>query len=102
PASVITYLNTYWMAHQHMWAIYARADRNIFQESDTNMLTEAWHHMLKGYFGDGKRNRRMDHLIHTLTVDAMQYFKARHQRQLAGIEGHNLEQAARLEVNKRA
>ncbi|KAF9030537.1 hypothetical protein BDZ89DRAFT_903018, partial [Hymenopellis radicata] len=95
PSSVMDYLSTTWMGVKPMWATYFRSDRNIYEVSDTNMLTEAWHHMLKSYFNDGKRNRRLDHLIHTLVVDVMQYFKAGHQRQLAGLEGPNLEERER-------
>ncbi|KAF9012953.1 hypothetical protein BDZ89DRAFT_963351, partial [Hymenopellis radicata] len=104
PASVLLYLRQYWVNDEWkpLWATYFRQERSIFEESETNMLVEAWHHLLKTYFGDGKRNRRVDHLIHILTVVAMQYFKARHQAQLAGLHGYNLEQTARLDIAKRA
>lgn len=102
PESIIAYLTKNWVGEKTMWAAYFRCDRTIFERADTNMLVEAWHHLLKGYFNEGVRNRRMDHLIHTLSVDCMQYFKARHQRQLAGLEGHNLLETAKQSLEERA
>nr|GAT55236.1 predicted protein [Mycena chlorophos] len=59
--------------------------RTVFQESDTNMTNESMHHFYKDYIADRQRNKRMD-----LT------------EQLAGVHGHNLEQAGRVEVLQRA
>ena len=58
PESVIEYLQTYWMGDENikLWSAIYRTDRNVFQLCDTNMLVEAWHHLLKGTFMQGKRN----------------------------------------------
>ncbi|KAJ7055429.1 hypothetical protein C8F01DRAFT_928830, partial [Mycena amicta] len=103
PPSVIKYLETYWMAPKWLpkWAVYFRTERTIFLESDTNMLID-WHHYLKSFLGDGKRNRHLDSLICILTEDVDRFFQPKHQAQLAGRYGHNLKQAARIDVLKRA
>ncbi|KAL0565316.1 hypothetical protein V5O48_016707 [Marasmius crinis-equi] len=54
------------------------------------MLTEAWHHLLKGYFIEGKRNRWCDHLIYTCTKIAIPHFISHQHRQEAEFEGLNL------------
>jgi hypothetical protein len=66
------------------------------------MLVEAWHHLLKGDFLEGKRNRRLDHLIHVLYDVAIPHFIARHRRQEMGFEGPNLELKHRIKVTARA
>ncbi|PBK60362.1 hypothetical protein ARMSODRAFT_852105, partial [Armillaria solidipes] len=105
PPSMITYLKQYWIDNNKIksyWSAIYRLDRTILEECDTNMLLEAWHHLLKGNFAEGKRNQRLDHLIHLLVVVSMHHFIHRHTRQAAGFEGPNLEAAARMEVQRRA
>ncbi|PBK79817.1 hypothetical protein ARMGADRAFT_884235, partial [Armillaria gallica] len=84
------------------WSAVYRRDRTILEECDTNMLVEAWHHLLKGHFGEGKRNRCLDHLIYLLVVVSMRYFIHRYSRQASGLEGPNLEVQARQQVEDRA
>jgi hypothetical protein len=88
PESVVEYLQTYWMGDENikLWSAIYRADRNVFQLCDTNMLVEAWHHLLKGTFMQGKRNRRLDHLIHILVDQAIPHFIHKHRRQEFGFE----------------
>lgn len=102
PESVISYLRTYWLNDIKLWSAVYRQDRNIFQLCDTNMLVEAWHHLLKGTFMQGKRNRRLDQLIHTLINVAIPHFIHRHHRQLHGFEGPDLEIKKMLEIESRA
>ncbi|KAJ6616309.1 hypothetical protein B0H10DRAFT_1657326, partial [Mycena sp. CBHHK59/15] len=101
PASIIQYLQTYWMKEVELWSAAFRADHTIFELSDTNMLVEAWHHLLKGDFLEGKRNRCLDHLIHALCNKAIPHFIARHRRQDMGFEGPDLELKHRIEVTER-
>jgi hypothetical protein len=61
-----------------------------------------WHHLLKGDFLEGKRNRRLDHLIHVLTEKAIPHFIARHRRQAYGFEGPDLELRKRIKIEERA
>ncbi|KAF8961834.1 hypothetical protein BDZ97DRAFT_1641064, partial [Flammula alnicola] len=92
PPSVVTYFETYWLGDNiKLWSAVFRKDRTIFQLCDTNMLVEAWHHLLKGNFMQGKRNRRLDHLIHILVDHAIPHFIHRHRRQEFGFEGGDLE-----------
>lgn len=89
-------------AQQQMWSAVHRVDRDIFEEGDTNMLVEAWHHVLKGKFLDGKRNRRLDTLVCILHDDVIRHYKLRYHRQLHGFEGPDLEAQERIQVAERA
>jgi len=66
------------------------------------MLVEAWHHLFKGSFLQGKRNRRLDHLIYVLVDHAIPHFIEKHHRQEAGFEGADLEVQERIAVEGRA
>lgn len=46
PKSIQVYLRDYWLPVQELWSAVARQNRTIFQESDTNMLVEAYVHNL--------------------------------------------------------
>ncbi|KAJ7743737.1 hypothetical protein DFH07DRAFT_711389, partial [Mycena maculata] len=82
-------------------AVY-RKDRNIFEACDTNMLIEAWHHVLKGKFLLNKRNRRMDHLVWTLIMQVMPYHSLKQRRQDLGFEGIDIEVRKRRDIVKRS
>ncbi|KAJ7938711.1 hypothetical protein B0H13DRAFT_1583399, partial [Mycena leptocephala] len=99
PPSVIAYLEKNWLSQRdvEMWSARYCRDRSIFELCDTNMLVESWHHLLKGNFLEGKRNRRVDHLLHVLINSAIPYFIAKH-RQDFGFEGPDLEVKRRMEV----
>jgi hypothetical protein len=47
---------------------------------------------------EGKRNRRLDHLIYILVHKCIPYFMARHRRQQFGFEGPDLELKRREEI----
>ncbi|KAE9388670.1 hypothetical protein BT96DRAFT_796534, partial [Gymnopus androsaceus JB14] len=81
-----------------MWSAIHRVDRSIFEESDTNMLIEAWHHVLKGKFLKGKRNRCFDHLLHVLTEEVIPYYLMKQTHQDLGFEGDDLEVKKRKQV----
>jgi hypothetical protein len=65
-------------------------------------LSVRWHHILKGKFLHGKRNRRIDHLIHVLINNVVAYFSAKHHRQDFGFEGLDLEMRHRATVDAAA
>ncbi|KAJ7119339.1 hypothetical protein C8R43DRAFT_901044, partial [Mycena crocata] len=100
PPSVVDYLITYWMKVVKLLSAVFRKDRHIFELGDTNMLVESCHHLLKGTLLEGKRNRRLDHLIHVLYDVAIPHFVAHHRRQSMGFEGPNLEIKHQLEVTQ--
>lgn len=55
------------------------------------------------YIGlEGKRNRRLDHLIYVLVHDVVPYFRAKHHWQEFGFEGLDLEMKRRAEINAAA
>ncbi|KAF9552751.1 hypothetical protein CPC08DRAFT_601808, partial [Agrocybe pediades] len=104
PASVVEYFKSYWLKDDtlKLWTAIYRQDHSIFQNCDTNMLVEAWHHLLKGTFLEGKRNRRLDHLIYVLNQRAIPYFIERHRRQEFGFEGGDLEVQKRIAIEEAA
>ncbi|KAJ7846440.1 hypothetical protein B0H14DRAFT_2280555, partial [Mycena olivaceomarginata] len=61
-----------------------------------------WHHVLKGKFLQGKRNRHMDHLISTLVNDVLPYYALKQRRQDLGFEGINIEVRKRQDILKRS
>ncbi|KAJ7171330.1 hypothetical protein C8R46DRAFT_836856, partial [Mycena filopes] len=107
----IDYLKRYWMSDTvvNMWAGVHQTGRNIFEACDTNMLVEAyvilpreplahltsvpcsWHHLLKGKFLHGKRNRRLNHLLSTLLNEVLPYYALKQRRQAIGFEGPDIE-----------
>ena len=58
--------------------------------------------MLKSIWLDGKRNRRVDHLIHMLVNKFMPEIEHRHKRQTLGMEGPNIGEKCRQEILTRA
>ncbi|KAF8482190.1 hypothetical protein F5888DRAFT_1582308, partial [Russula emetica] len=90
PKSVAQYIARDWLPYKEMWTAMSRQNRMIFEKGDTNMLLEAYHHVLKSGWLDGKRNWRMDHLIHMLVKEFLPDIEHRHKRQTLGMEGPNL------------
>jgi hypothetical protein len=91
PVSVVEYFETHWIPNVKQWSAVHWVGRTIFQDSDTNMLVEAWHHLLKGKFMQGKRNHRLDQLIHILVKQVIPHFIQKHHSQTHGFEGGDLE-----------
>src|SRR5260370_24540574 len=105
-----------------MWSVTSRQNRTIFEEGDTNMLLEAYvmsshisnliylfimffisyHHVLKSIWLEGKRNRRVDHLIHTVVIQYFPHLEIRHKRQERGMEGADLAETQRRQILTRA
>ncbi|KAN0132744.1 hypothetical protein V8E53_009415, partial [Lactarius tabidus] len=69
---------------------------------DTNMLIEAYHHVLKSMWLDRKRNRRADHLIYMLKEEMLLYYETCHNSQELGFDGSNLAQKRRKEILARS
>ena len=61
-----------------------------------------YHHVLKSIWLEGKRNRRVDHLIHTLVTEYLSDIELRHKRQMLGMEGPNLAEKRRRQILTRA
>ncbi|KAF8491687.1 hypothetical protein F5888DRAFT_1807194 [Russula emetica] len=102
PKSVAQYIARDWLPYKKMWSAMSRQNRTIFEKGDTNMLLEAYHHVLKSGWLDGKRNRRMDHLIHTLVKEFLPNIEHRHKWQTLGMEGPNLAEERRQQILTRA
>jgi hypothetical protein len=58
--------------------------------------------VLKSIWLEGKRNRRVDHLIHTLVMEFLPEVEIRHKRQMLGMEGLNLAEKRRRQIQTRA
>ncbi|KAJ7588438.1 hypothetical protein C8J56DRAFT_890227 [Mycena floridula] len=102
PPSMVEYLQKTWLPVRDMWSAIYHVNHSIDTENDTNMLVEAWHHLLKSKFLEGKRNRRLDHLIYILVIETIPYFIERHYRQGCGWAGLNRELERRQEIEERA
>ncbi|KAJ7050218.1 hypothetical protein C8F01DRAFT_1001090, partial [Mycena amicta] len=100
PPSVVQYLTAYWMRPDvvKMWSAFYRTGFDIFQANNTNMLVEAWHHVLKSMFLHGRRNRRLDHLLHILVESVIPHYALKHRRQQLGFQGIDLEEQKRLQA----
>ena len=103
PETLTAYLEKHWLPQKYkvMWSAVYRTGRTIFENCDTNMLVEAWHHVLKGKFLHSKRNHRMDHLLHCLVEEVLPYYRLKQARQEAGFEGVDLEVAERIKITAR-
>ncbi|KAF8079207.1 hypothetical protein FPV67DRAFT_1356857, partial [Lyophyllum atratum] len=104
PSYFNKYLEDYWLVPKflRMWSATFRKNRTVFQITETNMLVEAWHHVLKWKFLRGQRNRRLDHLLHVLIFLVVPYYALRERRQALGFEGDDLESKERAEALRRA
>jgi hypothetical protein len=118
PPKFTEYLKNTWMPDRivRMWSAVYRTEQSIFEACDTNMLVEAyvpidiafvlgqhltprsWHHVLKGKFLDGKRNRRLDHLINVLVARVAGYYALKQRRQELGFEGPDIEVLKRRKI----
>jgi len=118
PKSVAEYIAREWLPHKEMWSAASCQNCTIFEEGDTNMLLEAYvmsshisnliylfimffisyHHVLKSIWLEGKRNRRVDHLIHTLVIQYLPHLEIRHKRQERGMEGADLAEMRRRQI----
>ncbi|KZV59540.1 hypothetical protein PENSPDRAFT_595249, partial [Peniophora sp. CONT] len=92
PTYFVEYLQEYWMGQDWLekWTAMHRVGRDILSQSNTNMLIEVFHHVLKGTFLEGQQNRRVDDLIHILLSDCIKHYVLRQIRQEAGFEGRDL------------
>src|SRR5216684_2283855 len=61
-----------------------------------------YHHVLKSIWLEGKRNRRVDHLVHTLVVEFIPDLEMRHKRQELGMNGGDLAEKCRQLILRRA
>ncbi|KAJ6557066.1 hypothetical protein DFH09DRAFT_1488821, partial [Mycena vulgaris] len=86
------------MVDQELWSGVFRKDRTNFELSDTNMLVEAWHHVLKSKHLQGNRGRRVDHLIDTLINVTLTHNIANHRAQELGFQGSDLEVRERMKI----
>ncbi|KAI9428520.1 hypothetical protein H4582DRAFT_1819021, partial [Lactarius indigo] len=98
PQSLVDYLKTNRMNIVPLWSGTLRQQRTIYQEGDTNMLIESYHHVLKSHWLDGKRNWRADHLVHTLVVDMLPQYEIRALRQRKQFEGADLAKKRHMDI----
>src|SRR6266849_4579524 len=66
------------------------------------LFLTSYHHVLKDYWLDGKRNRRVDHLIHALVKDMIPSYEDRHKQQKLGMQGPNLAEKHQKDILARA
>ena len=80
------YLRTKW--HQHVTGSICS---QVFEEYYITQAKDSWHHVLKGKFLEGRRNRQIDHLIHILVDEVISYYKLKDQRRDGGFDGPDLQ-----------
>ncbi|KAH9173877.1 hypothetical protein EDB89DRAFT_2068386 [Lactarius sanguifluus] len=102
PQSLAEYLAREWVSVKEMWSAVFCQDRTIFEEGDTNMLLEAYHHVLKSKWLDRKRNRRIDNLIDTLLTDLLPHIHDHLKSQDIGLDGFDLAKECKEEILARA
>lgn len=61
-----------------------------------------YHHQLKSKWLGGKRNQRIDHLIHALIADILPDYVARYDSQMLGFKGPDLAEKRREQIRVRA
>src|SRR5258708_21828335 len=61
-----------------------------------------YHHVLKSIWVEGKRNRRVDHLVHMLVVEFILDLEMRHKRQELGMNGRDLAEKRRQLILRHA
>ncbi|KAF8911108.1 hypothetical protein CPB84DRAFT_1672351 [Gymnopilus junonius] len=84
PATFVKYLKDYWLTPRwiKMWpAIYSKqtcsSKHKLFIPFHYLICLyneTRWHHVLKGKFFNGWRNRHLDHLISTLVIKVVPYY----------------------------
>ena len=68
------YLETHWYKMKEKWAYSFRMNIPMFKFSNTNMLIESFHNLLKTNFFSKKVNRRVDRLIYMLIGPIQTHF----------------------------
>lgn len=67
-----------------------------------NSSSVRWHSILKGKFLNGKRNRRLDHLLGKLVKEVLPFYALKQRRQDLGFEGVDIEVKKRREILNRS
>ena len=63
-----------------------------------NLCLSRYHHQLKSKWLGGKRNQRIDHLIHVLIVNMLPDHVARYHSQMLGFKGPDLAEKRREQI----
>ncbi|SRR5258708_11497172 len=61
-----------------------------------------YHHVLKSIWLEGKRNRHVDHLVHTLVVEFILDLEMHHKRQELGMHGGDLAKQCHQQILRHA
>jgi hypothetical protein len=61
-----------------------------------------YHHQLKSKWLDGKRNQRIDHLLHTLIADMVPNYVGHYNSQMLGFKGPDLSEKRREQIRAQA
>ena len=85
------YLKREWLPKKEKWAYQFRIGVKMYKTTNTNMLIESFHNILKTQFLNGKKNRRIDKLIYILTGPLQKHYLLKQRRNVLGFSGPNLE-----------
>ena len=81
------YLDVHWFGKRKMWAFSFRKDIPMYRRTNTNMMIESFHNILKTQFFSGKINRRVDRLVYMLTGPIQNHFKRKDRENKFEING---------------
>ncbi|KAJ7687756.1 hypothetical protein B0H17DRAFT_1203460 [Mycena rosella] len=84
-----------------LWSAVYCKDRTVFLILICS-LKRMWRHVLKGSHMDGKRNRHVDQLIHTLINVALPSYIANHRAQQFGFHGPDIALQKRNSIHTQA
>ncbi|KAJ7599163.1 hypothetical protein C8J56DRAFT_721807, partial [Mycena floridula] len=103
PVDVCKYLWEDWLSEQFllMWSACWCTNRHVYDESETNMLIEAWHHVLKTHFLHSKQNQRINYLLSILTEDVLPHYKLKKACQQDHFKGEDAEGVERCKVKEK-
>ena len=88
----LKYLETYWFPRENTWAKTYRMDVLMYKTTNTNMLIESFHNLLKTKLFSGKRNHRLDKLLYTIYGPVQDHFRRKESRNDLGLNGESIKE----------
>ena len=76
------YLDVFWYPKKDKWTFSFRAEIPMFRFSNTNILIESFHNLLKTKVFKRKVNRRLDKLVYVLLATSKSHFIRREKTNL--------------------
>ena len=81
------YMDSYMLKKKDKWAYEYRMNIKMYKKTNSNMLIESFHNILKTKFFGRKVNRRIDRLLYVLTVPLQAHYARKELRNGYGLNG---------------